>query len=205
MTSWRPSGEPLRALGINQSSQSGRLPHDWEEMRPNGIRLWPGRWCLRPCHSILLCDCDHGRQTARMAGNKTGWVLDWNSEAGRKHTDVGGTQEAGRWHTTVAGGRRRDHSLRKQRILSRQTFECLCVCADHPLIECPKGHVFGFSWPERKTGQTNSKNWPFLSSSHPAFRINEPIYYFCQSSNTNTYKHSRFGASVPEERPPYAD
>lgn len=88
------SGEPWRAVGIIQSSQSGRLPRDWEEMGPNGIRLWPGRSCLQPCHSILLCDCDHGRQTPQIAGNKNERGFEWNSGALRKRTHVAGNQRA---------------------------------------------------------------------------------------------------------------
>lgn len=64
------TGQPKHTFDINHSSQSKRLLRDWEEMGPNRIRLWPGHACMQPCHSILLCDCDHSRHTGLIAGNK---------------------------------------------------------------------------------------------------------------------------------------
>lgn len=190
VTPRRPSGEPQRAFGINQSGQSGRLPRDWEEMGPNGIRLWPGRWCLQPCHSILPCDCDHSGQTPQIAGNKNERkVLDWNSDALRKRTHVGGNQEAERWRGQTCSGRR--GGVETNQDVNRGFYHvkplsvCLFVGVDHPLIEGPpKVTCLGFLDQNVKLGKQTRKNWSFLRGSHPAFRINEPIYYFCQSSNT---------------------
>lgn len=64
------TAQPKHALDIRHSSQSERLQRDWEEMGPNGIRLWPGHVCLQPCHSIRLCDCDQSGHTGLIAGNK---------------------------------------------------------------------------------------------------------------------------------------
>ena len=155
------ASQPKHAFGFNQSGQSERLLRDWEEMGPNGIRLWPGHACLQPRHSILLCDCDHSRRARLMAGNKYEG-LDWATHTLNTHINVKGNLEAdsdtvkhARTHTRTHRGvlcniRPYIHNINKAfypvKPPSLSICGCLCVCSP-PTNVMPQGCIFGPPWP----------------------------------------------------------